>query len=243
VLSLAAIGPLRGAELISLANGFQLEADSHRVVGRSVVLEQAGGTIEVEADQVVSIETVGRPAEGDEERRGVQRLDIAPDQDPTQLISKAGIAEGLPANFVLSVAQVESGFQVTAKSAKGAIGLMQLMPQTAAELGVAPDRAEDNAAGGARYLRELLIRYKGNSRLALAAYNAGPGAVDRFRDVPPYLETQQYVDRVLREYARREAASRTATDTTRVAARRTTRTISDPKPDSSNSATSPSISR
>ena len=240
MLSLAGIAPLDSAELVSLANGFQLEADSHRIVGRSVVLEQAGGTIEVEADQVVSIETLVRPAEGHDEKNGAQRPDTAHDQDPTQLISKAGIAEGLPANFVLSVAQVESGFQVTARSPKGAIGLMQLMPQTAAQLGVVPDRAEDNAAGGARYLRELLIRYKGDSRLALAAYNAGPRAVDRFRDVPPYLETQQYVERVLREYARREAASPTGADSTRAAGRKTKRAISGPKPDSPNSATSPS---
>ena len=210
--------PLSGAELISLANGFQFEADSHRVVGRSVVLEHKGGTIEVEADQVVSVETLSRPAEGSDEKNGAYLpTAIRREQDPIQLISEASAAEGLPANFVLSVAQVESRFQISARSPKGAIGLMQLMPQTAAGLGVLPDRVEDNAAGGARYLRELLIRYKGDSRLALAAYNAGPKAVDRFRDVPPYRETQQYVERVLREYARREAASPSAGATTRAA--------------------------
>jgi hypothetical protein len=171
-----------------------------------VVLEQAGGTIEVEADQVVSIETVIPPAEQHNDKAR-DSLPAAVSRDPIDLISEASLAEGLPPNFVLSVAHVESGFQLKARSPKGAIGLMQLMPQTAAELGVLPDREEENANGGARYLRQLLIRYKGDSRLALAAYNAGPAAVDRFRDVPPYLETQQYVERVLREYARREAAS------------------------------------
>ncbi len=226
---LAGIAPLCGSELVSLANGFQLEADSHHVAGHSVVLQQASGTIEVEADQVVSIEELPTPAERHDEKNGADVLDaIRP--DPIRLISEASVAEGLPANFVLSVAHVESGFQVTARSPKGAIGLMQLMPQTAAELGVLPDRAEENANGGARYLRQLLIRYKGDSRLALAAYNAGPGAVDRFRGVPPYLETQQYVERVLREYARREAASLAKPGPTRVAHSRTEHSMPDPAP-------------
>jgi len=218
VLSIASTGSLSASELVSFANGFHLEADSHRRVGHSVVLEQAGGTIEVDADQVVSIETLSDPTDRQGENDGAHLLPaITSARDPIQLLSQASAAEGLPANFVLSVAHVESGFQVGARSPKGAIGLMQLMPQTAAALGVVADRTEDNAAGGARYLRELLIRYKGDSRLALAAYNAGSSAVDRFRDVPPYPETQQYVERVLREYARREATSRagTATATTK----------------------------
>ena len=211
-----------------------MEADSHRLVGHSMVLEQTGGTIEVEADQVVSIEQLSLPAERHDENTETG-LPTASGRDPIQLISQASVAEGLPANFVLSVAHVESGFQVTARSPKGAIGLMQLMPQTAAELGVLPDRAEENANGGARYLRQLLIRYKGDSRLALAAYNAGPGAVDRFRDVPPYLETQQYVERVLREYARREAASQPKPAPTKVAQSKAKRSVSDPEPASTSS--------
>jgi hypothetical protein len=224
--------------MISLANGFQLEADSHRQVGRSMVLEQAGGTIEVEADQVVHIETLAPPSERHDEKNGAD-LPAAIRPDPIQLISDASLAEGLPANFVLSVAHVESGFQAKARSPKGAIGLMQLMPQTAAELGVLPDRVEENANGGARYLRQLLIRYKGDSRLALAAYNAGPGAVDRFRDVPPYLETQQYVERVLREYARREAASQTKLAPLTVTRLKAKRPLSEPEPESRNSTTRP----
>ena len=232
MLGIAGIAQLSGAELVSLANGFQLQAESHRVVGGSVVLEQAGGTIEVEADQVVSIETIGSPADDQGEKSGTQLpRAVRHDQDPIQLISEASVAQGLPANFVLSVAQVESGFQLTARSPKGAIGLMQLMPQTAAELGVLPERAEDNAVGGARYIRELLIRFKGDSRLALAAYNAGPSAVDRFRDVPPYAETQQYVERVLREYARREAASARAS-TTSAARAKAKPEVTGPEPES-----------
>jgi soluble lytic murein transglycosylase-like protein len=106
---------------------------------------------------------------------------------------------------------MESGYDPKAVSPKGAIGLMQLMPSTAETLGVKPDVISDNAAGGAKYLRELLVRYKGNAVLALAAYNAGPDAVQKYGGVPPYAETRQYVLRVLHEYARQQAAKTTRT--------------------------------
>jgi soluble lytic murein transglycosylase-like protein len=114
---------------------------------------------------------------------------------------------GLDPDLVLAVVAVESNFEPGAVSKKGAQGLMQLMPGTAGDLGVkdALDPAT-NLDGGARYLQALLKLYRGDLRKALAAYNAGPGAVARHGGVPPYRETQEYVRKVMRQYRRTPAA-------------------------------------
>jgi len=106
---------------------------------------------------------------------------------------------GVSISLVEAVVRTESAFDPAAVSPKGAGGLMQLMPATAAALGVA-DRfnPRENISGGVRHLRYLLDRYQGRVPLALAAYNAGEGVVDTYRGIPPYPETQQYVRRVLR---------------------------------------------
>jgi membrane-bound lytic murein transglycosylase B len=99
--------------------------------------------------------------------------------------------------LVRAVIHAESGFNIKARSRKGAIGLMQLMPSTAREVGVKDARnPEHNIRGGVKYLATLLTQYKGNVKLATAAYNAGPAAVDKYGGVPPYAETRAYVERV-----------------------------------------------
>jgi soluble lytic murein transglycosylase len=119
-----------------------------------------------------------------------------------QLILRAARRHGLPPALVKAVVKAESNFQPNAISDKGAQGLMQLMPATAEDLGVDhPFTPEENVAGGTRYLRAMYDRF-GDWEHALAAYNAGPAAVDKFGGVPPYAETQEYVERVLHYYRR-----------------------------------------
>ena len=114
------------------------------------------------------------------------------------LIREHAARHDLRPSLVRAVIQVESGFNPRARSPKGAMGLMQLMPATARELGVLdPYDPADNIRGGTAYLRQLLDRYDGNEELALAAYNAGATAVERYgRSVPPYRETRDYVRKI-----------------------------------------------
>ena len=127
-----------------------------------------------------------------------------PPATPKEIVSQAAEFHGLRPEFVRSIAAVESAYKTTAVSPKGAIGLMQLMPGTAKDLGVNPHVPEENADGGTRYLKELLQKYANHPdgvRLAIAAYNAGPGAVDKYgRRIPPYRETQAYVEKVVKRY-------------------------------------------
>ena len=117
------------------------------------------------------------------------------------LIRKHALAQGISAGLVRAVMRVESCFDRRAVSKVGARGLMQLMPATAADMGVSDSfDADQNIGGGTKYLKMMLDRFRQDNSLALAAYNAGPGAVDKHGGIPPFVETQKYVRRVLDYY-------------------------------------------
>ena len=134
-------------------------------------------------------------------RRQSDRLLSVPSAEMEVLIDRYARRRGMSPGLVQAVIQVESGYNTQALSSKGAMGLMQLMPGTARELGVTdPYDAEQSIRGGTLYLSRLLIRYSGDLRRALAAYNAGPSAVDRYAGVPPYRETERYIRKVMGVY-------------------------------------------
>ncbi|MEO8099759.1 MAG: lytic transglycosylase domain-containing protein [Acidobacteriota bacterium] len=120
-------------------------------------------------------------------------------------IERAASQQRVSPDLLRAVAHAESGFIPCAVSAKGALGLMQIMPATARDLGLSnPMDAQQNLSAGAKYLRQLLDRYGGDVRLALSAYNAGPARVDQYRGVPPIEETRSYVARILSEFTSSE---------------------------------------
>lgn len=124
-------------------------------------------------------------------------------QNLTSALARAASASGLSYDILEAVAWQESRHRQQAVSVKGAVGVMQLMPATARQLRVDPHDLEQNIFGGAVYLSQMLQRYRGDLTLALAAYNAGPGAVDRYGGVPPYAETRAYVAAILSRLASR----------------------------------------
>jgi soluble lytic murein transglycosylase-like protein len=214
VIVLAAVCPLvRGAELVTLKNGFALDCVRREVVGNKVRLFFAGKStdaaganyMDVAADAVVRVETVPDAPEAVAAVTPEAGAAAPTKEEMREMLAHAGIAHHIDEDLLASVVRAESGGQVRAVSRTGAQGLMQLMPGTAKTLGVTDSfRADENIAGGTAYLDELLTRYHDNAALALAAYNAGPGAVDRYHGVPPYRETRAYVARVIREFNRRK---------------------------------------
>jgi len=189
---LTALGTSARAEIALLSNGLTLKLDGHRVEDGLVVLAlKGGGEMGVPPAAVRGfvpdevLDEVSVPAGG----------------DLRELAAAAARRHGLDPDLVMAVVSVESGFRPQAVSPKGAQGLMQLMPRTASSLGVADalDPAQ-NLDGGTRHLGQLLTLYGGDVTRALAAYNAGEGAVDRHGGVPPYRETRAYVKKVLERY-------------------------------------------
>jgi soluble lytic murein transglycosylase-like protein len=211
----------RALEHVTLKNGFEVDCTRREAVGDKVRLYLAGNGgastdsnyLEVAVDSVLRVETVADvPAPI---AAAVMSSAVAGSQgtgtlSPTreemrEMLVHAGVAHNIDEDLLASVVHAESGGQVKAVSRTGAKGLMQLMPGTASAMAVDDVfQPEQNIAGGTAYLDALLTRYHDNLALALAAYNAGPGAVDKYHGVPPYRETREYVVRVIREFNRRK---------------------------------------
>lgn len=195
LLELAAAGRA-SAEIALLANGSTLKVSAWAVAEGSAHLRlKEGGDVSVPAPFLTGVVP-------DELIEEIEQAALqAPAADLETLLQAAAARHGLEPALVRAVVSVESAFRARAVSPKGALGLMQLMPSTAAAVGVqdAFDPAQ-NLEGGTRHLASLLRAYGGDLQKALAAYNAGAGAVARYGGVPPYRETRDYVGKVLRKY-------------------------------------------
>lgn len=227
VAILAALAPLAGAgELVTLRNGYELRCDHHAQVEgrvRFYLSSSEDNYIEFAPREVGEVEKIADlPAQqGQPTLAGPVAMSGEPKPakpapgasaalspaDLGEMLAKAGQAHNLDVDLLASLVKAESGGNARAVSHAGARGLMQLMPATAATLGVEDSfKPEENVRGGSSYLDSLLTRYHNNMALALAAYNAGPLAVDRYHGIPPYRETQAYVARVIHEFNRRVMA-------------------------------------
>jgi soluble lytic murein transglycosylase-like protein len=200
-------------EYAVLASGARMHVDRHETThestGDKVRLYMGDSFAEMGAAQVQRFEaddyTPPPPSAPVVEPVPVAVVEAKPALTPFELADQAADKYGLPRWLVRSVMRAESGFQPQVVSPKGAIGLMQLMPGTAQTLGADPKDPAQNADAGARYLRDLLKMYDGALWHALAAYNAGPGAVAKYKGLPPYAETLRYIIRI--DQDRKKAAA------------------------------------
>jgi soluble lytic murein transglycosylase-like protein len=184
------------AELVFFAGDRTLSVAGHRAEGGTVVLMlRGGGEVECDRGLIVRIAPDEVPYQ-DSRRDAMPPPAWIADERYAAIIEQACARQGVDPRLAKAVIQVESGYEAAARSPKGALGLMQLMPQTARQYGVQnPLDPAANVEAGVRHLRLLLDRFE--LPLALAAYNAGQAAVERFRGIPPYAETRDYVSRVL----------------------------------------------
>lgn len=208
-LALSAVSAF-GAEYAVLASGAQLRIERHEAAGAMVRLyTSAEAFLELPASAVTGYEPIevvapppAPPAPAIPETAAPVETSAKP-ATPQELVDRVAAQHGIPAALVHAVVRAESAYRQDAVSPKGAIGMMQLMPATAASLNVNPYDAEQNVEAGTRYLRQLLLQYQDypdQVKRALAAYNAGPGAVQKYNGVPPYRETQLYVHKVVESY-------------------------------------------
>ena len=185
------------AELVVLNSGRTMTVRSHRLEGDRLVLVLVdGGEVTCPPSQVARFE----PDEVPIPDRVAPQADVVSDAAAPyqEMIERSAAREGVDPRIVRALIQVESAYQPTARSRKGAAGLMQLMPETARRYAVRnPYDPDSNISAGIKYLKSLLVRYE-QLPIALAAYNAGEAAVERFGGIPPFPETQNYVRQILR---------------------------------------------
>ncbi len=198
------LAPALRAEYVVLRSGQRLTVTGYQLQGNKYRLQMAGGSVEVAAVDVVTIEPEDVFA----------ALPAAPVVKPPyrEFVEGAAARYGVDPDLITSVIAVESNFDPKASSRKNARGLMQLLPETAERLGVKNIYdPQENIDAGTRYLRELLQRYNNDIVLALAAYNAGPERVQQYGRVPPFAETISYVRRVKRGYDKSKSKSSSKT--------------------------------
>jgi soluble lytic murein transglycosylase-like protein len=200
------------AERVTLRNGFAMDCDHHsRTAGRIRLYVTSGedNYIEFAPQEVAGVEQLPDPPPAATKTPPATSPSPGPNAhlnpaDLAEMLAKAGREHNLDVDLLASVVKAESAGNARAVSPAGARGLMQLMPGTAANMGVEDSfKPDQNVRGGSSYLDALLIRYHDNLALALAAYNAGPAAVDKYHGIPPYHETRAYVARVIHEFNRR----------------------------------------
>jgi soluble lytic murein transglycosylase-like protein len=202
LLGAAAIAaPMASADYAVLRSGVRLHMTGYERAGDRVRLSVAGGSIEIAADDLVGVEP--------EDVFSTVPVVALPEAPFEKLIHEAAARNGMDEKLITHVIAVESNFDPKAVSRKRALGLMQLLPATAARYSVANafDPAQ-NIEAGTRYLKDLLSKYHGNLTLALAAYNAGPETVDRYGSVPPFGETLNYVRTITSKLTADAQASR-----------------------------------
>ena len=225
-------GAALAADVAVLRNGNSIRHERKQVLGRITRLyleSSSSGYIEIPTDQIDHFERDTSPplpapasvpppaatqvplASQPSTPIGSPRPDALTAEGLNQVLNTAGQRNQIDPDFIRSVIKAESGFHQNAVSRKGALGLMQLMPGTASELGVTnPFDPHSNVEGGTKYLRDLLQKYDFDVNKALAAYNAGPKRVDQYHGVPPYYETQAYISRIIRDFNRQKIAKNPA---------------------------------